>query len=82
MAGMTNAAAGTTRRMAEIDAMDAPITGGAVRRVTLPPVPVEVSPASLGAVRGVVAPMAPPPAMGFGSAVRRMFGFGAKTKGE
>lgn len=69
MPGMTNAAAGMTRRMKEMDEM----TGA-------PPTP---APVAAGAVKKTSAPMdtgsmTPPPAMGLGSAVKRMLGFGAK----
>lgn len=73
MAGMINAAAGTNRRMKEMDEM----TGA-------PPAPT-VTPVAKGAVKKPMmkpampeGDMAPPPAMGFGSAVKRMLGFGAK----
>ena len=71
---LPNAAAGTTRRMKDIDdpeyGQDAPAT----------PTPVSIN---KGAVKKPVVPdvaenMPPPPGRGLGSAIKRMLGFGAK----
>ena len=90
MPDFINAAAGTTRRMQEMDAMTGvpppavpivpPAPIGAVPR-KVDPLTGLLSPAPTAAIGAVpstpVAPMASPPAMGLSSAIKRMFGFGA-----
>lgn len=69
---LPNAAAGTKRRMQEMDEM----TGAP------PPVPASPAPPVGGAVKRTTTPLAgeveSPPARGLGSAIKRMMGFGAK----